>query len=74
MFAVFVSLVLDSNEYTGNSFYTSQFSNTLKFCLENSYSLLFYHLGQTTVGRRQSDLCTDHDIQLNGVLVAENHW
>jgi hypothetical protein len=30
--------------------------------------------GETTVGRRQSDVCTDHDIQLNGVLVAENHW
>jgi hypothetical protein len=35
---------------------------------------LFYHPGETTVGRRQSELCTDHDIQLNGVLVAENHW
>ncbi|CAB4013754.1 kinesin KIF14 [Paramuricea clavata] len=37
--------------------------------------MLLYMLkeGETTVGRRQSELCSDHDVQLNGVLVAENH-
>ncbi|XP_028407643.1 kinesin-like protein KIF14 [Dendronephthya gigantea] len=37
--------------------------------------MLLYMLkeGETTVGRRQSEHYSDHDIQLNGVLVAENH-
>lgn len=43
----------------------------------SGYSVCLYFdslVGQTTVGRRQSEHCSDHDIQLNGVLVAENHW
>ena len=52
---------------------TSLYYFLLSYCDRMAKCPLIFS-GETTVGRRQTDVCTDHDIQLNGVLVAENHW